>query len=149
MHIAHYNVARLKELPGHSAVAEFIDNAPKVNAVAERSAGFVWRLDDATATVTGAETFQAVSGDPYMAISLSVWEDADSLYKFVKKTIHGSFLRRKEEWFHPWSGPNYVLWPVAVGHVPDLQEGEKRLMQLALTGATPDAFDFRFHFRDA
>ena len=149
MHIAHYNVARLKELPGHPAVAEFIDNAPKVNAVAERSPGFVWRLDDSSATVSGSDTFQAVAGDPYLAISLSVWENTDLLMSFVKKTIHGSFLRRRAEWFYPWDGPNYVVWPVAIGHVPDLLEGELRLKKLATRGATPDAFDFRFHMDQA
>jgi len=149
MHIAHYNVARLKELPGHPAVAEFIDNAPKVNAVAERSPGFVWRLDDTSATVSGSNTFQAVAGDPCLAISLSVWENTELLMSFVKKTIHGSFLRRRADWFHPWDGPNYVVWPVAIGHIPDLLEGEQRLKTLATRGATPDAFDFRFHMDQA
>lgn len=144
MHVAHYNVARLKELPGHPDVAEFIDNAPKVNAVAERSPGFVWRFDDSNATVPGSESFQALSGDPYLAISLSVWENADALLGFVKKTVHGSFLRRRAKWFHPWEGPNYVIWPVAVGHIPNLEEGQERLRQLAATGATPNAFDFQF-----
>lgn len=149
MHIAHYNVARLKELPGHPAVAEFIDNAPKVNAVAERSPGFVWRLDDSSATVSGSNTFQAVAGDPYLAISLSVWESTELLMSFVKKTIHGAFLRRKSEWFHPWDGPNYVVWPVEMGHIPDLREGEQRLKKLATAGATSDAFDFRYHMDQA
>ncbi len=149
MLIAHYNVARLKELPGHPAVAEFIDNAPRVNAVAERSPGFVWRLDDNSATVTGSDTFQALAGDPYLAISLSVWENTELLMKFVKKTVHGAFLRRRAEWFHPWDGPNYVLWPIAVGHTPEVREGEQRLKQLAHQGASNDAFDFQFHLDHA
>jgi len=144
MHVAHYNVARLKELPGHPAIAEFIDNAPKVNAVAERSPGFVWRLDDTAATVPGAGTFQAVSGDPYLAISLSVWETAEALQHFVNKTVHAAFLRRRTEWFEPWEGPNHVVWPVAVGHIPSLQDGEARLMELAASGPTANAYDFQY-----
>lgn len=144
VHVAHYNVARLRELPGHPSVAEFIDNVPKVNAVAERSPGFVWRLDDANASVSGVETFQAVTGDPYLAISLSVWENPDALLGFVRKTVHGAFLRRRVEWFVPWPGPNYVIWPVPVGHIPSLKEGEARLMQLAASGADPSAFDFKY-----
>lgn len=145
MYVAHYNVARLKELPGHPAVAEFVDNAPKVNAVAERSPGFVWRLDDETATVSPSTTFQAIMGDHYLASSLSVWENTDALLNFVKKTIHGSFLRRRSEWFEPWEGPNYVVWPVSEGHIPTLQEGDARLKQLAESGATPSAFDFGYY----
>lgn len=144
MPFAHYNVARLKELPGHPAVAEFVDNAPKVNAIAERSPGFVWRLDDAEKTVGDDVTFQAISGDPYLAISLSVWESTDALHKFVNKTVHGAFLRRRAEWFLPWRGPNYVIWPVPEGHQPTLEEGQDRLRQLVDSGATADAFDFAY-----
>jgi heme-degrading monooxygenase HmoA len=144
MHVAHYNVARLKELPGHPAVAEFIDNAPKVNAVAERSPGFIWRLDDKAATVPGAGTFQAIAGDPYLAISLSVWETAEALQNYVNKTVHGAFLRRREEWFVPSEGSNYVIWPISVGHIPSLQEGEARLMELAASGPSPSAYDFQY-----
>lgn len=144
MHIAHFNIARLRALPGDSRVAGFIDNVPKVNAIAERSPGFVWRLDDTKTVVDAAETFQAVSGDPRLAISLSVWETPDSLRDFVINTVHGSFLRRREEWFLPWLGRNYVIWPVGVGHLPSLQEGEEKLQELAENGANAGAFDLDY-----
>ncbi|HQU70170.1 MAG TPA: DUF3291 domain-containing protein [Albidovulum sp.] len=142
--IAHYNVARLRAMPGDPLVAEFVDNVPKVNALAERSPGFVWRLNDNSAQVSCDVSFQAVVGDPLIAASLSVWESVEALAFFVKKTVHGAFLRRREAWFEPWNGPNYVIWPVPIGHLPTVEEGQQRLSVLARDGASDDAFDFAY-----
>ncbi|MFM2365753.1 MAG: hypothetical protein RIR95_360, partial [Pseudomonadota bacterium] len=100
-HIAHMNIARLRAMPGDALVAEFIDNVPKVNAVAERSPGFIWRLCDETGRVSTDANFEAVLGDPLLAVSLSVWETVDALRYFVKQTVHGTFVRRRESWFEP------------------------------------------------
>jgi heme-degrading monooxygenase HmoA len=143
-HIAHFNIARLRAMPGDQSVAEFIDNAPKVNAVAERSPGFIWRLQDDTARVAEDVTFEAVLGDPLLAVSLSVWETVDALRYFVKQTVHGTFVRRRESWFEPAKGPVYVIWPVPIGTVPTLTEGKARLAHLAQHGPSDYAFDFAF-----
>lgn len=42
-HLAHFNWATLKAPVGDPRVAPFVDAVPKVNALAERSPGFVWR----------------------------------------------------------------------------------------------------------
>jgi Domain of unknown function (DUF3291) len=144
MHVAHMNIARLRAMPGDPLVAEFVDNVPRVNAVAERSPGFVWRLSDDSARVAEDVTFQAVLGDPLLAVSLSVWETAGDLMHFVKKTVHGGFLRRRESWFEPWDGPNYVIWPVAQGYQPTLADGQARLNMLAANGPNDDAYDFAY-----
>ena len=143
-HIAHYNVARLRAMPGDPLVAEFIDNVPRVNALAERSPGFIWRYDDEHARVAGAETFEAVLGDPLLAVSLSVWETLGHFRHFVLKTLHGAFLRRREAWFERWNGPNYVIWPVAPHVIPSIADGQARLAMLAALGPTEDAYDFAF-----
>ena len=143
-HIAHFNIARLRAMPGDPLVAEFVDNVPKVNSIAERSPGFVWRLNDQSAQVSRDVRFEAVMDDPLLAVSLSVWETVEALEFFVEKTVHGAFLRRRESWFEPWTGPNYVIWPVASGHVPTLQEGKERLAALARDGASEQAFDFAY-----
>jgi hypothetical protein len=140
---AHYNVARLVAMPGDPRVAEFIDNAPRVNAVAKRSPGFVWRLDESSAQV-GKQMFQALDGDPFNAYSLSVWKTVEDLRYFVVNTVHGGFLRRKAEWFEPSTGPSYVIWPVAEGHLPTMDEGRARLALLTAEGASGQAFDFKW-----
>ena len=142
-HIAHFNIARLRAAPGDPLVAEFVDNVPKVNAVAERSPGFVWRWKDETARVDGL-TYEAVTEDPLLAISISVWERVVDFENFVRKTVHGSFLRRRQSWFEQSVGPNYVIWAVAQGHVPTVAEGLERLAELAGNGPTEQAFDLAY-----
>lgn len=142
--IAHMNVARLRFPPGDPRVAGFVDNVPRVNAIAERSAGFIWRHVDEGASVGDGIRFEALDDDPCLAISLSLWRSVAELRHFVTKTVHGAFLRRRVEWFEPWSGPNYVVWDHAEAGPPSLEEGWLRLRHLAAHGASAYAYDFRF-----
>ena len=144
-HIAHLNIARLRALPGDPRVAEFVNAVPMVNAIAERSPGFVWRWDDNSTQVAQGVPFQAVLPDPLLAVSLSVWERATDLISFVHQTLHGAFLRRRADWFEPSVGPAYVIWPIAVGEIPTVAEGQARMAHLAQQGPTAHAFDFATH----
>jgi hypothetical protein len=121
-HIAHLNIARLRALPGDPRVAEFVNAVPAVNAIAERSPGFVWRWEDNSTRVSEDVPFQAVLGDPLLAVSLSVWERATDLSAFVHKTLHGAFLRRRS-----------------------VADGQARMAHLAQHGPTAHAFDFATH----
>lgn len=142
--IAHFNVARLRHPPADPRVAGFIDNVGKINAIAERSPGYVWRWADESASIGNGIAFQAVDQDIRLAISLSVWRSVEDLRHFVHKTAHGNFLRRRAEWFEPWLGPNYVVWPHSGNQPPTVAEGWLRLKQLAESGANPTAYDFKF-----
>ncbi len=144
-HIAHLNIARLRALPGDPRVAEFVNAVPAVNAIAERSPGFVWRWEDNSTRVSEDVPFQAVLGDPLLAVSLSVWERATDLSAFVHKTLHGAFLRRRSDWFEPADGPAYVIWSIAVGEIPSVADGQARMAHLAQHGPTAHAFDFATH----
>lgn len=125
-------------------MAGFIDNVSKVNAIAERSPGYVWRFSDEALSVTEGVAYQGLAGDPKLAISLSVWETVEHLWHFVRKTAHGGFLRHRERWFEPYGGPNYVIWRHGLDAPPDISEGWVRLKLLTESGATPQAFDFAF-----
>ncbi len=142
--IAHFNVARLRHAPGDPRVAGFIDNVGKINAIAERSPGYVWRWADESKAVGGVIIYQAADADPRFAISLSVWNSVADLWHFVNKTAHGSFLRRRGEWFEPWPGPNYVVWSHSDLEPPSVEEGWLRLRRLASEGPNAEAFDFAF-----
>jgi heme-degrading monooxygenase HmoA len=142
MAIAHFNVARLLHPPGDPRVAEFTTNTLRVNAVAERCPGFLWRWKDEASTVDGSGGYQAVEADPNLAISLSVWDSVEAFRFFVQQTVHGTFLRRREEWFAPWGGPNYVIWPCAPEAIPTAAEGWARLERLTNAGPSPEAYDF-------
>ncbi len=144
-HIAHFNVARLRHDPSDPGVHEFTSNTQRVNGVAERSPGYVWRLADEAATVGASGGYQAVADDPRLAISLWLWQSIDDLRHFVHKTVHAAFLRRRTEWFEPWQGPNYVIWPHAQGANPTLAEGWHRLDLLARNGPSAEAYDFSWN----
>lgn len=135
-HLAQLNIGRLRHPKGDPRAAEFFDNLERVNAIAERMPGFVWRLKDEGGDATNFR----LDGDPNIAVNLSVWETAEALRAYVFKTVHGSFLRRRQEWFEPMAGPHMVLWRIAPGHVPDLREAAERLADLAANGASERAF---------
>lgn len=141
--IAHFNAARLLHPPGDVRVAEFVDNTLKVNAIAERSEGFVWRLAD-EASLVARDGYKGTDGDPCIAYSLSVWETIGDFERFVHKTVHGVFLRRRAEWFAPWVGPNYVIWDYTGTPPVATDEGWTRLKHLAEHGPSTDAYDFSF-----
>ncbi len=142
-HLAHFNWATLVGDLGSPEVAGFEDAIDRVNQVAERSPGFVWR-DGAESSNASAIDWPMFVDCPRTIASFSVWEDPTTLKAFVYKTVHGAFVRRAKEWFQPESGPNYVLWWVPQGHIPDTAEARDRVELLLSDGPTEGAFDFRY-----
>src|ERR1051326_6590674 len=51
-HIAQLNVGRLRYETDDPRMADFMNNLARINALAERSPGFVWRYTDATGNET-------------------------------------------------------------------------------------------------
>jgi hypothetical protein len=143
LHIAQLNIGVLTHPRGAAEVAEFVNNVPRVNQLAERSEGFVWRCVDEQAAIT-AEGINFFDGDPRATFTLSVWETLSQFQAFVRRTIHGGFLRRRENWFVPLGVKTYVIWRIAAGHIPSLGEGLARLELIRKNGATEDAFDFEY-----
>ena len=97
MHLAQFNIARIRYPLDDPRMAEFVDNVARVNALAEQIDGFVWRLQDAS----GHAMNMTVYGDPAILPNLTVWENAQALERFVWQTVHGRFYRRREDWFEP------------------------------------------------
>jgi hypothetical protein len=50
LHLAQVNAARACGQPNEPVMAEFMTALPEINALAERSPGFVWRLQTGTGT---------------------------------------------------------------------------------------------------
>ncbi|MCP4385787.1 MAG: DUF3291 domain-containing protein [Hyphomicrobiales bacterium] len=139
MHIAQINIARLRFPPDDPRVADFIDNIDAINALAERSEGFVWRFMEDGDNPSGTEVF----GDPRLLVNMSIWESVEALQRFAYKTVHRRFVQRSAEWFRPLGGPHLALWWVPVGDIPDPIEGQRRLDHLETHG--PSAYAFTFH----
>ena len=140
-HIAHLNVARLRYGWDDPRSAGFVDATGRVNALADRAQGFVWREKDG-AVEAALEGPDAPFGPGANAASLSVWESVEHLRRFTYETVHGAFFRRRAEWFAQLDGPTYVLWPVAEGHRPSVAEAAERLAMLRADGPSDAAFDF-------
>lgn len=150
-HVAQMNWGILKADWEDPQVAEFVDNLARVNAVAERARGFVWRLTDAEMDAAQNDENGVFGGDPRLASTLSVWETPEALSDFVHKTVHAGFMARSALWFAAGPQaiegkvlPRNVIWPVSAGHRPTLAEGKARLLQLATKGASDAAYDFKY-----
>ncbi len=140
--LAQANIARAVAPIDDPAMAEFMALLDSVNALAESSPGFVWRLK----SDGGNATDIPVTDDPLEILNLSVWESADALFDFVYRTRHTPVMARRREWFEKPARPHMVLWWVEAGHRPTVAEAIARLDQLAESGPTPDAFTFKQRF---
>lgn len=140
--VAQMNMGFLRYPMDDARLSPFLDNLDRVNGLADRAPGFVWRLKgDGGGGPENDAGF--LFGRPDVAVAtLSVWETLGDLEAFVHRTVHGQFLRRRAEWFEPLDQPAYVIWPVAPGHIPTLAEGKERLLMLREHGPGGDAFDF-------
>jgi hypothetical protein len=134
MHLAELNIGRFKYPTSDNRMAGFMDNLDRVNVIAERSPGFVWRLKDDTNNATNFRI-----GDD-MAVNLSVWEDAAALENFVFRTVHEKFYRRKEKWFEVSDRTHMVFWYLPEGYRPSLDEAWERLQDYEQNGPTERAF---------
>jgi hypothetical protein len=124
-------------------MAGFVAANDAVNALAERSPGFVWRHDDPNRRAVG---LTEGAPDPLLLLNVSVWRDYPCLHAFVYRTAHGGAVRRRAEWFTPIDGPTTVLWWVPVGRRPTVHEAMTHLWHLRRFGPTPQAFGVRVRF---
>jgi hypothetical protein len=136
-HLAQLNIGRLRYEVDDPRMADFIDNLARVNAIADRAEGFVWRLQDASGNAT---SYRPYGDDPRMAINMSAWESIAALERYVWQTVHKRFYGRRHEWFERLNGPYLVMWWVPAGHIPTLQEAVERLEFLRCHGSSDYAF---------
>ena len=139
-HVAQLNIGRFRHETDDPRMADFMNNLERINALAERSPGFVWRYTDATGNATDTRPYD---GDPRMAVNLSVWESVEALEKFVWQTVHTRVYARKHEWFEKLDGAYFVLWHVPAGHRPSVAEAIARLDHLKTHGPSEHAFGWQ------
>src|SRR5262245_6989675 len=134
--LAQINVARLKAPLDSPELKDFVDNLDRINALAESSDGFAWRLMGEGNDATALRPF----GDDVI-VNMSVWRDVASLKAFVYQSAHTQIMRRRREWFSRME-IYMVLWWVPSGHQPTTAEAATRLEHLRQHGPTPEAFTF-------
>jgi hypothetical protein len=141
-HIAQINIARMLAPIDDLVMADFVAQLPSINALAEESPGFVWRLQSEGGDATSIKIYD----DDMVIINLTVWEDLESLRQYVYKSAHSGVMRDRMRWFEKFDGPYYAMWWIPAGHVPDPQEGKQRLDHLRQHGDTAFAFSFKHIF---
>lgn len=139
--LAQLNVARMKEPLESPGMADFVANLDRINALAEASPGFVWRLQ----TEEGDATALRPMGEDTL-VNVSVWKDVASLNTYVYQSAHVEVMRRRKEWFERMREAYVVLWWVRKGHRPTTAEAIAKLELLRAHGPTKDAFTFRQAF---
>lgn len=141
-HIAQVNIGRLLAPVDHPSIKDFVDNLARINALADATPGFVWRL----MTPEGDATALRVFDDPLMAINMSVWETMDALYQYAYYSAHVEFFRRRREWFAKMETSYMALWYIPAGEIPTTDDAKARLAYMDAHGATPYAFTFKQSF---
>jgi len=140
--LAQVNIGRVRGQMTDPIMADFVAQLPAINALADDSPGFVWRLQTEDGDATAFRPYD----DPTILINMSVWTDLASLRDYVYRSAHAPVLRRRREWFERFEGVYVVLWWVAAGQRPTLPEAVERLAHLEAHGPTPYAFSFRQAF---
>jgi hypothetical protein len=134
--LAQLNVARLRAPLDSPLLADFVGALDRINALADRAEGFVWRLQDDSGNATA---LQPMGED--IIVNMSVWRDPKSLQAFVYRSDHAGVMRRRREWFEKME-LFLVLWWVPRGHRPTVEEGIGRLGLLRERGPGEEAFTF-------
>ena len=137
-HLAQANIARMRVPIDDPSMADFVALLEPVNAVADRSPGFVWRLQTEDGDATSIRAFD----DPLIFLNMSVWESADALKQFVYRSEHLPVFRDRSRWFDKLDRIPHVLWWVPAGHVPTVEEARERFEALWEKGPSPFAFTF-------
>lgn len=139
-HLAQLNIAKMigKNI-NDPVMVEFVAQLDTINALAEQSKGFVWRLKSDEGNATSYNPF----GDDRIIINYSIWENAIDLREYVYKSAHTVVMKDRKNWFENFGQPYYVLWNIQAGYIPTIEEAIERLTHLQQNGPTAYAFDFK------
>lgn len=140
--LAQLNIAKMLAPIDDPVMKDFVANLERINAMAESTPGFVWRLAGEEDNATALRVFDQND----IIINMSVWKDKESLFGFTYNSGHVAIMKRKKEWFSHMKEMHMVLWFVPHGHEPTPEEAKQRLAYVREHGDTPYAFSFKSKF---
>jgi hypothetical protein len=141
--LAQINIGRAKGDTTDPVMAEFMAALPEINAIADSTPGFVWRLETEDGDATAVRPY---GDDLRIMMNMSVWQDLESLRGYVFNSAHTAYMKRRREWFERFEKIYVALWWVPAGHRPTVAEAVERLEHLQAHGPTPYAFTFKNAF---
>ena len=142
-HLAQINIAKAQGSMDSEVMKGFVDRLDEINNLADKSPGFVWRLQTEDGDATSIQAFD----DPSIIVNMSVWENIETLKNFVYKSLHVDLIRDRDAWFNKIINAHQVLWWIPVGHIPSVSEGKEKLELLELKGPSSEAFTFSEPFQ--
>jgi hypothetical protein len=140
--LAEVNIARMLAPLDSPVMAGFVAGLDPLNALAERSPGFIWRLKTDDGNATALRPYE----DDYIIVNLTMWTDIDALFQYTYASDHVDVFRQRSEWFERMTLPYMTMWYVDVDHRPTPAEARERLEYLQAHGPTPHAFTFKKRF---
>ena len=138
-HLVQLNVGRMLAAPESPIVAEFFAALEPLNALADTSPGFVWRLQTEAGDATAIHAFD----DDLMLVNMSVWETLAELWRYVYSGDHLAVMRRRREWFEVAEVAYLALWWIPAGEIPTVEQAVARLETIRRLGPTPAVFTFK------
>lgn len=141
-HLAQVNIGRLLAPEGDPRVQPFFDALDRINALAEASPGFVWRL-------TGAGNNAAdlrPTPDPLLIVNMSVWADAETMFDFIYRSAHTPVMAKRKTYFERFGGVFQAIWWVPAGDIPTVSDAFAKLWMVERFGPTQHAFTFTTRF---
>jgi Domain of unknown function (DUF3291) len=141
--LAQINISKSKGLPDSPVMAAFMEKIDDVNAIAEGSTGFIWRLKSDDGNATSIQIFE----DELIIVNMSVWESFEAFKGFVFNGLHAAMMRSRNEWFEKSDFSNLALWWIPEGHIPNTDEAKSKLEKIAAEGDTQEAFRFKNIFK--
>jgi hypothetical protein len=139
-HVAQVNLGRILMPVDDPQMAGFMNRLDELNALADGSPGFVWRLQTEAGNAT---YFRPYPDDDRILLNMSVWETVDSLKEYVYRMPHKELIRDRHLWFEKFWGVFLALWWVPAGHIPSIEEAKERVAHLEKHGPTAFAFTFQ------
>lgn len=140
--IAQINIGKMLAPIDSPVMAGFVANLDHINALAENSKGFIWRLKDENNNATSIKIYD----DDMLIINMSVWQNVEALFEFAYQSMHVEILKRRKEWFEKMAESYLALWYVPAMHLPTVEEAIDRLNYLRAHGETPFVFTFKRKF---
>ena len=143
-YLAQVNIGRILAPLDDPIMAGFVARLDEVNALADRSPGFIWRLQTPEGNATALRPYE----DESILLNMSVWasltEYAD--YVYASGSLHREVMKQRRNWFQRFDGPYTALWWVPQGHIPTVEEAKERLEYLRTHGETAYAFSIKNSF---
>lgn len=141
-HLAQCNIATMRGDRDDPIMAGFFERLEPLNALADSSPGFVWRLQTEDGDATAIQAFD----NPRILFNLSVWESLEALDAYVYRSDHLGAVQRRADWFERPKASPLALWWLPAGQLPDVSAAKERLERLWMDGPGPEAFTFRHRF---